>query len=66
MGEITHPAPETSAPLEAAPLTRESRGLIAGASLGALLLVGAAGLLWMKHGATVFFDTLSAGLAACF
>lgn len=29
-------------------------------------LFGAALLLWARHGATVFFDTMSAGIASCF
>lgn len=28
-------------------------------------LFGAAILLWARHGATVFFDTMSAGLGSC-
>lgn len=40
-------------------------------ALGAVLLVAGAmlagaALLWARNGASVFFDTLSAGLAACF
>lgn len=31
---------------------------------GGALLAGAV-LLWQRHGATVFFDTLTAGIAAC-
>lgn len=37
----------------------------AGAALLLLLLV-AAGMLWVKNGTSVFFETLSAGLSACF
>lgn len=37
--------------------------------LGAVALVGglvaAAVMLWAQHGATVFFDVLTAGIAAC-
>ncbi|MFG1302463.1 hypothetical protein V5F49_22015 [Xanthobacter sp. V3C-3] len=37
--------------------------------LGAVAVVGALGaaavMLWARHGATVFFDILSAGIAAC-
>jgi hypothetical protein len=36
-----------------------------GASLGALLLVGALGL-WFHYGTAVFFETISAGFASCF
>lgn len=28
-------------------------------------LFGAALLLWARHGATVFFDTMAAGIASC-
>lgn len=34
------------------------------AGLGLLLLAGA-GWLWARHGGTVFFDTLTAGLGTC-
>ena len=41
--------------------------LALGASLGlAVVLVVAAGLLWMKYGTAVFFETIAAGIAACF
>jgi hypothetical protein len=36
-----------------------------GASLGALLLVGALGL-WFHYGTAVFFETIAAGFASCF
>ncbi|MDQ0504255.1 hypothetical protein [Xanthobacter agilis] len=36
---------------------------LAAALAGALF--AAALLLWLRHGATVFFDTLSAGIGAC-
>lgn len=43
------------------------RGLaLGGGGLLAALLLGAAGLLWVRNGTSVFFETLSAGLAACF
>ncbi|TAK48536.1 MAG: hypothetical protein EPO23_07880 [Xanthobacteraceae bacterium] len=39
-------------------------------ALTALALAGlagvAAGVLWMKFGATVFFEMVAAGIAACF
>jgi len=37
-----------------------------GAGIVALLVVGAAIGLWARHGAAVFFDMLTAGLAYCF
>jgi len=39
-------------------------GVWAAAGLGALLFAVAA-LLWWRHGTTVFFDVMSAGIAAC-
>lgn len=32
---------------------------------GAVLLLAGAGALWLRNGASVFFDILNAGLAAC-
>lgn len=37
----------------------------AAAMVGAVALV-AAGVLWLRYGTAVFFQTLAAGLAACF
>lgn len=37
--------------------------LAAVATAGALLAAGV--LLWLRHGATVFFDMLNAGIASC-
>lgn len=37
-----------------------------GAGMAALLVIGAAIGLWARHGAAVFFDMLTAGLAYCF
>lgn len=49
--------------------TRPARGgsrlAIAGLALAAGALFAAAGLLWMRHGATVFFDMMNAGIASC-
>jgi len=38
---------------------------IPAALAGAVLLLAGAGALWLRNGASVFFDILSAGLAAC-
>lgn len=38
---------------------------VAAAMVGAVALV-AAGVLWLRYGTAVFFQTLAAGLAACF
>ena len=43
-----------------------SRALVAGAVVGAVLLMGAAVLLWVQNGPAVFFETVAAGFAACF
>ncbi|WP_156922211.1 hypothetical protein [Azorhizobium doebereinerae] len=42
------------------------RVLTLGIAAVVMLLVGAAGLLWMRHGVAIFFDTVAAGLATCF
>lgn len=39
--------------------------LVAGAGLGAALLLGALAL-WFHYGTTVFFETIAAGIAGCF
>ncbi|MFG1377178.1 hypothetical protein [Xanthobacter autotrophicus] len=38
---------------------------VAGSVVVAGALFAAACLLWARHGATVFFDIMSAGIAAC-
>ncbi|WP_332119091.1 hypothetical protein [Azorhizobium caulinodans] len=45
---------------------RLNRGALVGMGLVAVLLTGAAGFLWMRHGVAIFFDTVVAGLATCF
>ena len=39
--------------------------LVAGAGLGAALLLGALAL-WFHYGTTVFFETIAAGISGCF
>jgi hypothetical protein len=39
--------------------------VMAGASLGAVLLVGALAL-WFHYGTAVFFEMISSGISACF
>lgn len=56
---LTHS--DASEPAENA-FARLAVWVVAGAA-GALF--GAALLLWFRHGATVFFDTLAAGIGAC-
>ncbi len=34
--------------------------------IAALVLAGGAAVLWVHYGTTVFFQTIAAGLAACF
>jgi hypothetical protein len=58
--------PVSSPPLPGA----SSRGFgpalaVAGAGLGAVLLLGALGL-WFLYGTTVFFEMIAAGVSACF
>ena len=38
---------------------------VAGAGLGAALLLGALAL-WFHYGTAVFFETIASGIAACF
>ena len=38
---------------------------VAGAGLGAALLLGAV-VLWFLYGTTVFFEMIAAGISACF
>ena len=38
---------------------------IAGAALGALILLGTLAL-WFHYGTTVFFETIASGIAGCF
>ncbi|MEP9379534.1 hypothetical protein ABLE91_22675 [Aquabacter sp. CN5-332] len=42
------------------------RALLAAVAVGVVLLLGAAIFLWQQHGTALFFDTLAAGIAACF
>lgn len=41
------------------------RMAVVGASVAAGALFAAAALLWARHGATVFFDIMNAGIASC-
>lgn len=50
---------EAPAARRAGRLTVWSLALLAGALFGTALL------LWAKHGSTVFFDTMTAGVASC-
>jgi hypothetical protein len=53
-----------------APETRPPGRLAVAITMAALVVAGvmlaAAGVLWLRYGSAVFFQTLSAGLAACF
>lgn len=64
--EATADTPAVSSGAAPARLSRGARWIVAGvALLLGVALLAAAGLLWARHGATVFFDTLSAGLGSC-
>jgi hypothetical protein len=39
--------------------------VVAGAGLGAILLLGAL-VLWFHYGTAVFFEMITSGIAACF
>jgi hypothetical protein len=53
-----------------APVPRPAGRLATAVVLTALVVAGlmlaAAGMLWMRYGTDVFFQTLASGLAACF
>ena len=49
-----------------APQRRSQRLAVGIAAVAALCLVGAGLLLWSRHGAAVFSDTVMAALAWCF
>jgi len=51
---------------ELEPARRSSRPALLVAAVAALCLVGAGLLLWSRHGAAVFSDTVLAALAWCF
>ena len=48
-----------------APAPRLTRPLLAVAGVGGVLLA-ATGTLWAYYGTAVFYETIAAGLAACF
>lgn len=63
---LPHPAPRPApAPRSEAGAFWARAGAWAAAALAGALLAAAV-LLWARYGATVFFDTLAAGIAACF
>ena len=47
------------------PATPVSALAVAGAGLGAALVLGTLAL-WFHYGTTVFFETIAAGIAGCF
>jgi hypothetical protein len=53
-------------PVTLQPSRRISRAIVAGAALAGIAAVLAAAGLWFHYGTTVFFETIAAGLAACF
>lgn len=57
--------PETDMALPGATERRSRLRLLLPALLGIALLAAAIGL-WARHGAAVFFDMVSAGIAYCF
>lgn len=57
----TIPMPETIAPRSFS----MSRPLLLAGAMVALALLGTV-MLWAHYGATVFFETIRAGFAACF
>lgn len=57
---------DTSADLSDARQEGLKRALLAAIAAGVVLSLGAAVFLWQQHGTALFFDTLAAGIAACF
>lgn len=53
------PSPMRPAPRRLSPLA------VAGAGLGAALLLGAL-VLWFHYGTAVFFEMIASGISACF
>jgi len=56
---------QSSLPDLSPPARRVPLALVIGLGVAAALLV-AAGLLWFAYGTAVFFETIAAGIAACF
>lgn len=52
------------APLE--PSRRVAQAIVTGAAVVGIAIVLAAAGLWFHYGTTVFFETIGAGLSACF
>jgi hypothetical protein len=57
--------PETVAPRSFSMSRSMSRPLLLAGAVVALALLGTV-MLWAHYGATVFFETIRAGFAACF
>jgi hypothetical protein len=53
-------------PFTLQPSRRVSRAIVAGAAVAGIGAVLAAAVLWFHYGTTVFFETIAAGLSACF
>jgi hypothetical protein len=53
-------------PVTLLPSRRISRMIVAGAVVAGTAVVLAAAGLWFHYGSTVFFETITAGLSACF
>jgi hypothetical protein len=65
-----HMAQPLSTPQQVSPSIQPSRRIgqavaTGAATLGAVLLLGALAL-WFHYGTTVFFETIAAGISACF
>jgi hypothetical protein len=53
-------------PVTLQPSRRISRAIVTGAAVAGMFAVLAAAGLWFHYGTTVFFETIAAGLSACF
>jgi hypothetical protein len=53
-------------PVALQPSRRIAQAIVTGAAVGSVVVVLAALGLWFHYGTTVFFETIAAGLSACF
>ena len=53
-------------PVTLQPSRRIAQAIVTGAAVAGIVVVAAALGLWFHYGTTVFFETIAAGLSACF
>ncbi len=64
-GELA-PMPRASQASDIQPPGRLAATVVVAGGAVAVALLVVAGVLWLRYGTAVFFQTLAAGLAACF